>query len=140
MKLSPTPKEVFVCEKVWGDLSGVRSLTKEAAPKEDVGPDASQLERLRSIPLTNAIYNVLIDPESDKADLCNHQPYVDKGWKIYKLRWQVGRRGAADSIRIIFAVNGVVLVLAHIYPKKPTKRERDLMAEYTHRLKIFCAK
>lgn len=138
MQISLTPKEIFVCHKVWDDIKGFSGLnSKICRPVEESDNGTSDLQKLKAIPLTNAILNVLINPENDHGSLCGHQPFLEKGWKIYKLRYRIGNRGDADSLRVIYAMNGSILILAHIYPKKPTKRDRDIIAEYCFRLKAF---
>ncbi len=139
MRNSLTHKDVLACPKLWRDIEAIKKRNpKICTPREDCPNGASDKTKLIAIPLTEAILNVITDPENGShGTLHGNQPFLAQKMKIYKLRYAVDKQGASKGIRVIYASDGETLIFVYIYSKRPTPDGRKIEAELQARLKEF---
>lgn len=132
-------KDILACPKIWEDIKAVkRRNPKVCTPREEVPEGASDRTRLIAIPLTEAILNVIQDPENNSHGVLHgNQPFLAQKMKLFKFRFAIDNLGASKGIRLMYATNGESLILVHIYSKRPTPDGRQIEAETQHRLKEF---
>lgn len=101
------PPSLFVCPNFWKEVDFLFKKTKDRslAPEFELLEDSNSLNRIEATPRLRAITTFILQTsgtQNDKATKVNKQPFLDKGWVIYKLRYAFDRNGTSGGLRIIF--------------------------------------
>ncbi|MFT7507696.1 MAG: hypothetical protein ACI92I_000861 [Acidimicrobiales bacterium] len=113
------PKGVFVCKKFWADIEKFSGRNPKLCRQTEEAED--DLSRLGAILLTDAIFNVLSDPENhDHGVLHGKQPFLDHDLNLYKLRYAIDKQGKRNGIRVMYVKNDDTIIFIHAYSKRPT--------------------
>ena len=138
--------QVNVCPEFWKD---VKELRKKISPQQGnciLSPDdfkeASDLDRITSIPIINAIINYinnafnddLIDSETTKNGV---QPFLANGWTIRKFRYGIDKTGKRGGLRVVFCINRESIVTVYIARKKDGEDEAFMQKECIARFKCY---
>jgi len=133
---------VQACNNFWKDLKDLQKKfhLKELYPTLEMEEETDDQTRISFIPLLNAITTFFSNTCSggtySTLDLWNNQPYIDKGWKIWKFRYGFAGKGQRDGLRVIMAENEehkyIIAVL--IKPKNECTNEKAFQKEVLTRL------
>lgn len=140
--------ELFACSEFWKD---VRKLRKHLRPdflecpiSEEEFEKLSCAEKMEAIPILRQISTALKNKISSLSEIPNnhknahHQPFLDKKFILWKLRWGIDKHGPPFGLRMMYAVNGTQIVFANIKHKKEVVDAEDtFQAETIERLKFF---
>jgi len=102
-----------------GDINNFSGRNpKVCRQTEDADDD---LSRLKAIPITETIFNVLSDPENyNHGTFHGKQPFLEQNLNLYKLRYAIDNQGKSNGIRIMYLKNKAddTIIFAHAYSKK----------------------
>lgn len=100
---------VLVCPEYRKDIKALKKKFKRpelSPPIIENHNGYSDSQYFLIIPLNIAIYNFISElcnsNNYDMFDLWDKQPYLDKGWRIYKLRYGFAGKGKSNGLRIMF--------------------------------------
>lgn len=137
---------LYACSRFWKDVDELRknaskkslfetSLTQEQFTSSDIE------EKLDSIQILRAIYIYIqntIDEPKKAANLLDRQPFLDRGYSIYKMRYAADGKGQSSGLRIIYAVGkNSTIVLICIKFKNSVENESSFEKEILCRMKDF---
>ncbi len=141
--------KINVCPKFL--TKDIKSLRKDLKYKmffalEDIS-SMDYNSQIDSIPFAQAVKNTIFNTLQcgtipPGTDLCDRQPLLIHGWRIYKMRYAIDKKGKRDGARIIFCVNdldsnNVQLLLVFVATKSQSANQRELENEYLSRIKEF---
>ena len=98
--------------------------------------------KIDSIPQLKAVKNSIINSSKNlQLDYIStpydRQPFLSKGWKIYKMRWGIDNKGKSNGLRIIFCSNGENILLVFIASKNDCAVETKLEKEFLSRIQDY---
>jgi hypothetical protein len=135
---------VLACPKLWDDVKSLQKnyKRKELFPTLEFNDETEDSTKISSIPL---IYSVTVFFSNSckgghvQIDLWGTQPYLDKGWKIWKFRYAFAGKSKQDGLRILMAENeehsSILAIL--IQMKNKCANEAKLQKEVLSRLENF---
>lgn len=133
------PNGIFVCKKFWADIETFSGRNPKACKQREKAED--DLARLKAIPLTETIFNVLSDQENhNHGVLHGKQPFLEHNLNLYKLRYGIDTQGKSGGIRVMYLKNkdDNTIIFVHTYSKKPTPPNGTTIdAEIISRVKEF---
>lgn len=109
----------------------------------NIDPNDNSSDYLLSIPIINSIVTYFINVCDANAynifDYWDKQPYINKGWKVYKVRYGFAKRSKKDGLRIIIAENreNNSILLVHIAMKNEIQKENKYQEEVIKRLEGY---
>lgn len=134
--------QVNICPKLWEDVKFLRKKTHNKELKANFPEDEQSTDEVRvvSIPLIKVIITYMVQTSgtmNDRSDKYDRQPFLSKGWTIYKLRYAFDNRGASHGLRIIYCKNEDNYLLVYINLKTYCVDERALEKEFIKRINEY---
>jgi hypothetical protein len=84
--------------------------------------------------ILNALGSQIIESIAKPYD---RQPFLQVGWKIYKMRWAIDNKGQSSGLRIIFCINASNILLAYVARKSDCAIETKLEKEFMTRIREY---
>ena len=134
-----TPNEIIVLDRFWDDLDFLYKKTKSKLllPNFSTENHPDDYERLANIPLLKAITTYVIQTEDKLSDKLGRQPFLDKGWVTYKIRYAFDGKGKSGGLRVIYCRTNGKLLMVYINLKTYCADERELEKEVISRITDF---
>ena len=139
--------DLFACADFWRDLKELRKHIKKSfvdCPfSEEDFEKLSCMEKISCIPILYSISTAIKNKLDKLHEIRNNerngqQPFLEKEFVLWKLRWAVDRNGARYGLRITYLIRGNKVVFAAIKRKKDiADDERDFQTLTKERLKVF---
>lgn len=140
--------ECYSCDEFWKDYKiiakGLAKHHTQCAFSPDEFKELQTVGKIKAVPLLQQIM-IAIENKINKLDSLpgnsgnDRQPFLDKGWKIWKLRWAVNNQGKSGGLRIMFATQDGGNVCFIFMDIKGSYKEADLQSETFARMKAFLA-
>ena len=131
-----------ICSEIWKDIKFLKKKTKNKIFNPDLNnfKDLSDKNKLISIPILRTIITYISqtsESANDTSDLYARQPFLNLGWKIYKLRYAFDKKGKNKGFRIIFCKKKDRFLLVYINLKSYCVNERKLEKIFAKRIKDY---
>ena len=140
------PLSLYVCPNFWKEVDFLLKKTKNRllVPEFELLEDSNSLSRVEATPILKAITTFISQTsgtQNDQATKVDKQPFLDKGWVIYKLRYAFDRNGKSSGLRIIFCKSESTsnLLLVYMNLKIYCTDERELEEESIGRISEYLA-
>lgn len=134
-----TPSEVIVLDRFWDDVGFLYKKTKSKLLVASFSTDnhSDDYDRLTNIPLLKVITTYITQTEDKLSDKLGKQPFLGKGWVIYKVRYAFDGKGKSSGLRIIYCRTKGKLLMIYINLKTYCADERELEKEVISRMSKF---
>ncbi len=138
------PLNLYVCPNFWKEVDFLFKKTKNRLliPEFELPEDSNSPSRIEATPILKAITTFILQTsgtQNDQATKVDKQPFLDKGWVIYKLRYAFDRNGKSSGLRIIFCKSEINsnLLLVYMNLKAHCANERELEEESIRRISEY---
>lgn len=135
---------VLACPKFWDDVKSLQKdhKRKELFPTLEFSDETDDSTKISLIPLINGVTTFFSNSCKDghvQMDQWEIQPYLDKGWKIWKFRYAFAGKGKQDGLRILMAENEEhsYILAIFIQMKNKCAKEAKLQKDVLSRLEDF---
>ena len=140
------PLSLYVCPNFWKEVDFLFKKTKNRllVPEFELLEDSSSLNRIEATPILKVITTFILQTsgtQNDQATKVDKQPFLDKGWVIYKLRYAFDRNGKSSGLRIIFCKSEATsdFLLVYMNLKVYCTDEKELEEESIARISEYLA-
>lgn len=140
------PPSLYVCPNFWKEVDFLLKKTKNRllVPEFELSEDSNSLNRIEATPILKVIITFILQTsgtQNDPATKVDKQPFLDKGWVIYKLRYAFDRNGKSSGLRIIFCKSETPsnILLVYMNLKVYCTDERELEEESIGRISEYLA-
>lgn len=138
----------FACTEFWKDVKRLKKHIKpdflECSLNEEEFEKLSCSQKIECIPVLRQIGTAMKNKIDRLHEIPNnhknasHQPFLDKKFILWKLRWGVDNHGPAYGLRFMYCVQDKTIVFANIKHKKEVKdSENEFQGETIERLEFF---
>jgi hypothetical protein len=138
------PPSLYICPNFWKEVDFLLKKTKNRllVPEFELSEDSNSLDRIEATPILKVITTFILQTsgtQNDQATKVDKQPFLDKGWVIYKLRYAFDRNGKSSGLRIIFCKSETSsnILLVYMNLKAYCTDEKDLEKESIERISEY---